>query len=159
MVDALIVELNMRKAYTQNDGTLRTLYLGGGTPSLLEEAQVSRLFSAIFQHFSLEEGAEVTLEANPEDITAEKVAHWASLGINRLSIGIQSFSQDDLSWMNRAHSLEEAARCVELARKGGIPAASVDLIFGLPGMDLEAWENNLLKALALSPDHFSLYAL
>ncbi|MEZ4685442.1 MAG: coproporphyrinogen-III oxidase family protein [Bacteroidia bacterium] len=150
MVEAIAAELEMRKGFGGGNGELRTLYFGGGTPSLLDEKELVFLFEKIRGAFRLEPGAEVTLEANPEDLTPEKLSLLAELGVNRLSIGLQSFDAKDLDWMNRAHSPEQAAACVPAARKAGIHNITVDLIFGLPGMSMESWEANLEKALALS---------
>ncbi|MFK7971432.1 MAG: radical SAM family heme chaperone HemW [Bacteroidia bacterium] len=159
MVDAMVREIELRKDFGQNNGELRTVYLGGGTPSVLESDEFRRLFGTINGHFSIQKGAEITLEANPEDLTEAKLQAMAEVGINRLSIGLQSFYQDDLDWMNRAHSPEQVGEGMALARSMGISNITLDLMFGLPGLSMSRWESNIEQAVALEPDHVSLYAL
>jgi oxygen-independent coproporphyrinogen-3 oxidase len=159
MVEAIAAELEMRQGFGGKNEALKTVYFGGGTPSLLAEDELRFLFEKIRAVYDFEKEAEITLEANPEDLSPDKLKVLASLGINRLSIGLQSFEADDLEWMNRAHTPEQAAACVPASRPAGIDNITVDLIFGLPGMDMNRWEQNLDKALALKPDHLSLYAL
>jgi oxygen-independent coproporphyrinogen-3 oxidase len=136
-----------------------TLYFGGGTPSLLEPEEISGLMGTIRRYFRIAEHAEVTLEANPDDIRPEKISLWTSLGINRLSIGIQSFREDDLTWMNRAHDAHQARQCIDIARAGGIVNLSIDLIYGTPGLSDEAWLENMRIAASLGIPHLSCYAL
>ncbi len=136
-----------------------TLYFGGGTPSLLEPEEMAGLMETTRRHFRIAEDAEITLEANPDDIRAERIGLWTSLGINRLSIGIQSFREQDLTWMNRAHDAEQARQCIDIARDGGIVNLSIDLIYGTPGLSNEAWMENMRIASALRVPHLSCYAL
>lgn len=159
MVEAICAELVLRKSEENWQGELHTVYLGGGTPSLLEPVELTLLFDTIRQHYTIRSGAEITLEANPEDLTPGQLAAFVTTGINRLSLGVQSFDANDLTWMNRAHSPEQARACVQLARNAGIDQVSIDLIFGLPGSDLPTWQQQLEAGIALAPDHFSLYAL
>ena len=157
VVDAILLEIEQTS--DRDAWRIETLYLGGGTPSLIGDESLERLFKHIRRSFRVEADAEVTLEANPDDMTPDRVTAWNSMGINRLSIGIQSFRDEDLSWMNRAHDAEQATRCVEWARAGGISNLSVDLIYGLPGLGDAEWQSNLDKALALDVPHLSAYAL
>jgi len=136
-----------------------TLYLGGGTPSRLGASGIARLMELLRERISLEEHAEVTIEANPDDITVDAVRAWRASGVNRLSIGIQSFDDRVLSWMHRTHDAAQASRAVTIAREGGIENFSVDLIFALPDALERDWDRDLAGALALEPSHVSLYGL
>ena len=136
-----------------------TLYFGGGTPSLLGADGVGRALDLMRSVATLAPGAEITLEANPEDISRESVAAWKAAGVNRLSIGVQSFHDNVLHWMHRVHDAERAKRAIADARDGGLDAFSIDLIFALPETLNRDWERDLDQALALSPDHISLYGL
>jgi oxygen-independent coproporphyrinogen-3 oxidase len=138
---------------------LDTLYFGGGTPSSLGAAGAAQLMAAMRDVATLSEDAEVTLEANPEDLSRDAVRGWREAGINRLSIGIQTFDDAVLQWMHRTHSAADAARAVDDARAGGIDAVSLDLIFALPTELQRDWKRDLEQALALAPDHISLYGL
>lgn len=144
---------------TAEPGTVDTLYFGGGTPSLLDPEELSGLMETIHRHFRIAEDAEITLEANPDDIRPKKISIWTGLGINRLSIGIQSFREDDLTWMNRAHDAHQARQCIDIARAGGIGNLSIDLIYGTPGLSDEAWLENISIAASLGIPHLSCYAL
>jgi oxygen-independent coproporphyrinogen-3 oxidase len=136
-----------------------TLYFGGGTPSRLGPQGVARLLELVRQRVALEPGAEVTLEANPDDITVDAARGWREAGVNRLSIGSQSFEPRVLTWMRRTHSAEQIARGVAVARDAGITNLSLDLIFALPEALDRDWDADVTRALALEPDHLSLYGL
>ena len=138
---------------------VETLYLGGGTPSLLGGNGVERLLDALRAHLSLEAAAEVTLEANPDDVVPDAVSRWRDAGVNRLSLGAQSFDDGVLAWMHRTHDAARIEQAVEHARAGGITNVSLDLIFALPARLGRSWERDVEKALALAPDHVSLYGL
>lgn len=138
---------------------LDTVYLGGGTPSRLGIDGISRVLDLVRSRFELAEDAEVTIEANPEDITTEAVAAWRTSGVNRLSIGIQTFSDEVLRWMHRVHSADEGRRAIDAARSGGIDNFSIDLIFALPEGIERRWDADLEQALLLEPPHISLYGL
>lgn len=138
---------------------LSTVYLGGGTPSRLGAEGVAALLEALRERLSWTADAEVTLEANPEDVTVDAVRQWREAGINRLSLGIQSFDDLVLSWMHRVHDAAGARRAVEAARVGGIDALSLDLIFAAPDRLSRDWAADLAQAVALAPDHISLYGL
>ena len=139
--------------------TLDTVYLGGGTPSRLGVEGISRVLDLVRSRFDVAADAEVTIEANPEDITSASVGGWQTSGVNRLSIGIQTFSDEVLRWMHRVHSADEGRRAIDTARAGGIENFSIDLIFALPEGVERRWDADLEQALALEPPHISLYGL
>lgn len=157
-VNAVAAELAHRDA-ASTCAPLTTLYLGGGTPSRLGANGVAQLLNTMREHITLAPDAEVTLEANPEDITAEAVAAWRASGINRLSIGIQSFDDRVLRWMHRVHDASSAKRAVAVARDGGLEHFSLDLIFAVPESLERDWSRDVDMMLALTPDHLSLYGL
>ena len=137
----------------------KTIYFGGGTPSLLEKHELKILFQPIFNKYPLKQFSEITLEANPEDITEDSLNDWKELGINRLSIGIQSFKESDLTWMNRAHTLEESRNCIDLAKKAGFSNISLDLMYGLPNLSLAEWEKHINEIISFDVNHISAYCL
>jgi oxygen-independent coproporphyrinogen-3 oxidase len=136
-----------------------TLYLGGGTPSLLGAEGVGRLVGLVKQRVALVRGAEVTVEANPDDVSVAAGNAWREAGVNRLSIGAQSFDPGALAWMHRTHPADQIARAIEAAREGGIENVSLDLIFALPESLGRDWERDIERALELRPTHISLYGL
>lgn len=157
MVGAILQEMALTPG---TEGLVaETVYLGGGTPSLLPTADIERLLTGVASILPVASGAEVTLEANPDDIDAQRLAEWKSIGIGRLSIGIQSFRDEDLRWMNRSHDARQALGAVEAAQTAGFSDISIDLIFGSPGLSNEAWASNLDIALSLGIPHLSCYAL
>lgn len=158
MVSAINAEAYLRKDYLKGE-SLSTIYFGGGTPSLLTNEELSSILETIHSLHTVEEGAEITLEANPDDLTLEKLQELKALGINRLSIGIQSFIEQDLRFMNRAHNAEQAANCVKLAQQVGFNNISIDLIYGTQTLDDLDWMENVEKAIALGVQHISAYAL
>ena len=139
--------------------TVDTLYFGGGTPSKLGRAGVACLLSALRRRMTLADDAEVTLEANPEDVHADSVAAWRDAGVNRLSIGAQSFDDRVLKWMHRSHDAARIDHATEAARRGGIDNVSLDLIFALPSSLDRSWTADVARALELEPSHVSLYGL
>jgi oxygen-independent coproporphyrinogen-3 oxidase len=157
MVEAIVFEANLRKEYLQEP--VETIYFGGGTPSLLSNSQLTALLNGINAAFTISTNAEITLEANPDDINQEKLGFWKSAGINRLSIGVQSFFEEDLVWMNRAHNAQQAINCIQLAQKAGFNNISIDLIYGGPSLSDENWEQNLNTFFELGIPHLSAYAL
>jgi oxygen-independent coproporphyrinogen-3 oxidase len=136
-----------------------SIYFGGGTPSLLSKKELSSLLGIIYERFDVQKDAEITLEANPDDLSREKLDLLRESGINRLSIGIQSFREKDLSLMNRAHSRSEALNCLKLARESGFDHFSLDLIYGIPELSEKDWGLNIETALEFCPDHISAYCL
>ncbi len=143
---------------THGGRSLRTLYLGGGTPSLTPEPQMRAIFAALRRYFPLLPRAEVTLEANPDDVTAERAAMWAALGINRVSVGVQAFCNRVLAMLNRRHDAAQAAAAVELLAGAGF-AISLDLMLALPGMTASDLDATLAETIRLRPDHVSVYLL
>ena len=160
-VDALSAELALRYGApgAPERWELDTLYFGGGTPSRLGGAGLAEAIAAVRRHAALAPGAEVTAEANPDDVDAESAAAWVRAGVNRLSLGVQTFSEAALGWMHRSHDAGRAAEAVRAAREAGIENLSVDLIFALPAGVARSWERDLDAALALEPSHVSLYGL
>jgi oxygen-independent coproporphyrinogen-3 oxidase len=159
-VNALLKEMALRRHYLPDPAApLETIYFGGGTPSLLTGEELSRIFDAIQAHFPVSPQAEITLEANPDDLTAEKLAVLAASPINRLSIGLQSFHEPHLRLMNRAHSAQESGEAVRRAQAAGFENISVDLIYGVPAASHAIWEADLARLFELGVPHVSAYAL
>lgn len=157
-ISALLKEIE-RAPLLNNNPVIETIYLGGGTPSLLEAEELQSIFDALHQKFTIDAEAEITLEANPDDINHERLNYWKQNTVNRLSIGIQSFFEDDLKWMNRAHSAQQAAQCIPLAQEMGFNNLSIDLIYGTPTLTDTRWKGNVERALAYKIPHLSCYAL
>jgi oxygen-independent coproporphyrinogen-3 oxidase len=147
-----------RKIYLENQ-SVETIYFGGGTPSIIETSDIEKILSSVLKHFIVEPGAEITLEANPDDLTAEKLQALKKAGINRLSIGIQSFSQEDLVFLSRTHSSAQVTQCISDAQHAGFHNLSIDLIYGIPTLTDEGWEENLRKAFSSGVPHISAYSL
>ncbi|MBL8738382.1 MAG: radical SAM family heme chaperone HemW [Planctomycetes bacterium] len=154
-LDALEVELRREWRY----GTPVSVFVGGGTPSLLDPARLERLFTILRRHVPLAACREVTMEANPESITTEKAALALAHGVNRISMGVQSFDTERLRFLDRAHSAERSEQAVAELRSAGCANVSLDMIFSVPGQTLPAWQQDLERALALQPDHLSCYNL
>jgi oxygen-independent coproporphyrinogen-3 oxidase len=157
MVLALAKELQMRKSEFK-DEIVETIYFGGGTPSVLTTPEIQFLIDAVYENYAVAENPEITLEANPDDLSKERIIELSKSPINRLSIGIQSFFEDDLLMMNRAHNSAEARKCLEEATKY-FDNISLDLIYGIPGMSNEKWKQNIETALSFGIPHISSYAL
>ena len=157
-LQALLKEIILQKDYLQNL-PVKTIYFGGGTPSLLTVGELESIMTTLQQQFNIAPHAEITLEANPDDIDTEKLNTWKSGGINRLSIGIQSFFEDDLLWMNRAHNAHQAETCIQKAQDAGFNNLTIDLIYGTPTLSDEKWEQNVQHAIQLQIPHISCYAL
>lgn len=162
-VKALLKEIALAGTMAQHaDGTKRrsrTIFFGGGTPSLLTVAQIKRLLDACFTSFAVDEDAEITMEANPGTLDAEQLRGIRAAGINRLSMGAQSFDAELLQALGRIHTPEEITQAVEFARAGGFTSINIDFMFGLPGQTMQHWRETLDSALALRPEHLSLYSL
>jgi oxygen-independent coproporphyrinogen III oxidase len=158
MVEAMLRELDWRQRYLREE-ELSSLYFGGGTPSLLEEGELMALFDAVHRYFRLASDAEITLEANPDDLHPEKLAALRRSPVNRLSIGVQSFSEEDLRFFNRAHNAREARECLERARAAGFENLTIDLIYGAPTTSDAQWLKNLRMAFESNIPHLSCYAL
>ena len=157
VIGAIKRELAERKSESQ--GEIRTIYFGGGTPSVLSERTIASMMEVIHAEYNVNPDAEVTLEANPDDITDAKLNEWQMAGINRLSIGIQTFDDEILSWMKRTHTGNDAVKAVFDAQDKGFENITIDLIYGLPGYTIERWVEYVRKAEALGISHLSAYCL
>ncbi len=158
MLQALGMELDQRKSYlTANK--VASIYFGGGTPSLLEAADIDRLIDRVACHFEIAPDAEITLEANPDDLNKTKVKALRGTAINRFSIGIQSFYEEDLRWMNRAHNADEAESAIKRVQDAGFENITADLIYGYPLLSDEKWRSNIQKLLDFAIPHISSYAM
>lgn len=157
MILALCTELELRKDEFKGE-TIATIYFGGGTPSVFETKEIELLVAKVYANYNVIEYPEITLEANPDDLSEEKIIQLAQSPINRLSIGIQSFFEEDLKLMNRAHNAREAEQCIENASKY-FENISIDLIYGMPNMTVARWRLNIEKALSFKVPHISSYAL
>jgi oxygen-independent coproporphyrinogen-3 oxidase len=158
LIQAIEKEIALQRNYLGRE-QINTIYFGGGTPSLLSEEEVSELLTVINSMFNVSMSAEITLEANPDDLMTEKLTGFKRIGINRLSIGIQSFDDGVLKFLNRAHSSTVAINSFKNARAIGFENISIDLMYSLPGQDLQSWKKNIIQALALNPEHISSYSL
>ncbi|KAA2244706.1 radical SAM family heme chaperone HemW [Chitinophaga agrisoli] len=158
LVDCLLAEMTLQQPYLQGQ-PVHTLYFGGGTPSLLAEDDLRRLMERLHALFPIAPEAEITLEANPDDLQPGKLRALKTVGINRLSIGVQSFHEADLRWMNRAHNSSQALQCIQDAQAAGFDNLSIDLIYGGPTLSDEGWAQNVQQAIALKVPHLSCYAL
>ncbi len=157
MVQAICREAEIRKDYVHEK--VSTIYFGGGTPSLLTIEDCRLLLATMAGLFDIDDDAEITLETNPDDITPEKLSAWKLAGINRLSIGIQSFFGEDLQWMNRAHNATQALASIQMAQASGFNNITIDLIYGTPTLTDEQWAHNVQTAIGLNIPHLSCYAL
>ena len=155
---ALLKETGLRSDYLGKD-SVGTIYLGGGTPSLLSEPDITGILQNLYRHFSVRKDAEITLEANPDDVSPPALNGWKRAGINRLSLGVQSFFPEDLQWMNRAHDEKQAIHSILDAQSAGLDNISIDLIYGLPTLTDKRWRENIAKAVSLEIPHLSCYAL
>jgi oxygen-independent coproporphyrinogen-3 oxidase len=153
------IERELTTRHRDSTFTLRTLYFGGGTPSKLGSQGVANLMDIVRGAAELREDAEVTLEANPEDVSAESVRAWRAAGINRVSLGVQSFDEATLAWMHRTHTADDARNAVQVLREGDIDNLSIDLIFALPERLTRSWQRDLETALEFELPHLSVYGL
>lgn len=158
LVDAIVKELLLQKEYLA-DKKINSIYFGGGTPSILEQQHLDKIFEQIHNLYKLDTSCEITLEANPDDLTKTKVAALIKSGINRLSIGIQSFDDPVLKFLNRAHNAEMALSALDNVRNAGFKNISLDLIYAIPGQDHDAVKKNIEMAMRFTPEHLSAYSL
>jgi oxygen-independent coproporphyrinogen III oxidase len=169
MLGMICEEIRMRSSYLEKESDwpvggqareeIKTIYFGGGTPSLLSHEELNKIFEILHKEFRISEKAEVTLEANPDDLNETTLSNFKKSGINRLSVGIQSFNDDHLKYLNRIHSGKNAVECVTKAQQAGFDNISIDLIYGIPASNNEIWENDLEIALGLGVQHISSYCL
>jgi oxygen-independent coproporphyrinogen-3 oxidase len=158
LVKAILLEIDQRKNYLEGE-EIETIYFGGGTPSVLNESELNSILEKIYKEFNVVKNAEITLECNPDDLTAEKLEQLKNAGINRLSIGLQSFNEEELKWMNRAHNATESLNCVKLAQNKGFNNITIDLIYGSKFQDMNSWEKTLQTVIDLNVQHISAYNL
>ena len=158
MVNTICHEIDLRHSYLAVT-ELQSIYFGGGTPSLMSNEHLSQIFDAIKKYFTIAKGAEITLEANPDDLTEEKLLDLKQTPVNRLSIGVQSFFDADLKWMNRAHNANQAQQAITFAKQIGFHNITIDLIYGTPGLTNHNWLTNIETAIGLGVNHISSYAL
>ncbi|MDB0040216.1 radical SAM family heme chaperone HemW [Polaribacter sp.] len=157
LISCLVKEIELRKKALNNQ-IVETIYFGGGTPSMLSAKEISLLIAAVYKHHTVVASPEITLEANPDDLSEEKIIELSHTPINRLSIGVQSFFEKNLKLMNRAHSSSEAHTSLEIATRY-FENISIDLIYGIPGLTHEEWQQNIQTALGFNVSHISSYAL
>ncbi|KRO56373.1 MAG: hypothetical protein ABR79_04530 [Cryomorphaceae bacterium BACL11 MAG-121001-bin54] len=158
MLKSMHKEIKERKDFL-NGKEVSSIYFGGGTPSILSISEIKHLIQTIYTLYSVNEDAEITVECNPDDLTGPKLSSYKKIGVNRLSIGVQSFDDADLKFMNRSHNAKEAIESIELAKKVGFENITIDLIYGLPNQTLKQWQKNLHIMFSLGIQHFSAYAL
>lgn len=158
LVNSIVSEINLRANYLPNKH-LNSIYIGGGTPSLLSIPELELLFNTLSKHYTWDITTEITLEANPDDITLTTLKNWQTLGINRLSIGLQSFNNNELKWMNRAHTAAESVSSVKMAQQAGFNNISIDLIYGSKFQTQKSWQHTLQTAIELNTQHISAYNL
>ena len=157
-ISALLSEMEMRSDFFRGE-SVKTVYFGGGTPSQLHQRDFERIFEGIYRMFTVSDNPEVTIEANPDDLSRTYISSLKNLPVNRISIGIQSFDDDDLRLLNRRHTVMEAETAVARCLDAGLTNISIDLIYGLPGQTIDAWSKNVDKAIALDVQHISAYGL
>lgn len=157
MVDAIVLEAERMKNYIKDP--VETIYFGGGTPSILDKKHLDLIVAGLHKYYLINNSIEFTLEANPDDLTEDKIRSFTEIGVNRLSIGTQSFNDSVLSFLNRSHTAIQTKQAVELSKKYGIDNISLDLIYGIPGQSKSQWELNLQELITLNPEHISCYAL
>ncbi len=158
MISAIVQELKLRRNYLKND-TINTIYFGGGTPSVLEFFDIERILDSAYKNFTISKSLECTLEVNPNDLSKQKIKDYISLGINRISLGGQSFNDEQLKKLNRTHTSKEIESSIKLLQDLGLVNLNLDLMYGLPEMDNVSWEKDLKKAIELSVTHLSCYCL
>jgi oxygen-independent coproporphyrinogen-3 oxidase len=158
LLDAMLKEIELRASYLE-DNKVESLYFGGGTPSILEAKEIDQLIGQVAKYFEISSGAEITLEANPDDLDKKKVQDLRNTEINRFSIGIQSFYEEDLIWMNRAHNSEEARSSIMRVQDAGFENITCDLIYGFPLLTNTKWKGNMQQLIDLDVPHISSYSM
>ena len=155
-VDALCTELTLKKELSRN---LKAVYIGGGTPSILPQGYFQQLFTCLAKYYSLLDGAEITVEINPGTIENDTIDFLRSLGVNRISIGVQSFIHEEIQTIGRVHTVEDSLKAISRVQQSGIENISLDLLYGIPGQDMKTWDTSLSQSMKLSPRHLSTYEL
>ena len=161
LIQAMLVEIKLTAAQQSTNSTqlINTIYFGGGTPSILMITDIKILLSTIYHKFKVSPNVEITLEANPDDISLATLIEWKAIGINRLSVGVQSFNDEELVWMNRAHTAKESLQCIDEIRQAGFTNYSIDLIYGSPLLSHQTWQKNVQILVDKKVPHISCYAL
>lgn len=159
MVHSICKEIELRSTYLPKNEIIESIYFGGGTPSLLSDIQLTEILQTIRNQYLISDNVEITLEANPDDIQKSKLAFWKSIGINRFSLGVQSFQEEDLVWMNRAHNAKQSLKSIKDIQDAGFENITIDLIYGTPTLSDENWKKNVETAIQLNIPHLSCYAL
>lgn len=157
-IEALLKEIELQKDYLEGE-SVKTIYFGGGTPSLLQTVEIAKILDHLYRHYSVDPKAEITLEANPDDFSESTAREWKNTPVNRLSIGVQSFFDDDLLYLNRVHNAGQSFRAIQSARNAGFDNLTIDLIYGIPTLTDEKWLKNLEYFFSLNIPHLSAYSL
>tara|TARA_S200000501_G_scaffold359811_1_gene386176 strand:+ start:455 stop:1585 length:1131 start_codon:yes stop_codon:yes gene_type:complete len=158
LILAMVKEVNFRKNYIGLE-KVNTIYFGGGTPSILNKKDLAFILNSIYNNFNISKNVEVTIEINPNDLTSKKINDYADLNINRFSVGVQSFCDEQLIKLNRSHNSNDIIKCINLIKDAGFTNFSIDLMYGLPEMSIRLWKETLEKAIKLNPTHLSCYCL
>lgn len=159
IITAICQELIIRKDFFDPKETISSIYFGGGTPSVLSIKEIDEILGAVYSHYNVEKNAEITFECNPDDLTQDYLRELKFVGINRLSIGVQSFNDEHLKWMNRSHDASQSKKSIEYGAEAGFNNITLDLIYGLPQLSNKEWSSNLNEALSLPINHLSAYSL
>ena len=159
IITAICQELIIRKDFFDPKETISSIYFGGGTPSVLFIKEIDEILGAVYSHYNVEKNAEITFECNPDDLTQDYLRELKFVGINRLSIGVQSFNDEYLKWMNRSHDASQSKKSIEYGAEAGFNNITLDLIYGLPQLSNKEWSANLNEALSLPVNHLSAYSL
>ena len=157
MVKSMCEEIKLNNNYLNE--SIHSIYFGGGTPSILNSNEIEKILNTIYIEYTIDKSPEITLECNPDDLNTQRVSEYKKIGVNRLSIGVQSFHDNELKFMNRAHNSKEAIKAVDMAQKNGFNNISIDLIYGLPKQTLGDWQKNLNIIPKLGIQHLSAYSL
>jgi oxygen-independent coproporphyrinogen-3 oxidase len=158
LINAEIKELELKKDYLNNE-SIETIYFGGGTPSFISEKNIEKLLNKVYKNYKVCESPEITIEVNPDDITNKKASAFVAFGINRVSMGTQSFNNDILKFLNRRHDSKQAVKSIEILKQAGFKNISIDLIYGIPKLAIEEWEKTIYQSLQLNIQHVSAYHL
>jgi oxygen-independent coproporphyrinogen-3 oxidase len=159
VLEAMQKEIKLQTSFFAKGTKIQTIYFGGGTPSILSKAEISGILDTLYNYYAIDDEVEICLEANPDDLTREKLKELHDVGVNRLSIGVQSLDQNILEWMNRSHTVEQALKCISDASDLGFSQLNIDLIYGVPGLSSSAWQDEVETVLNWPINHLSAYSL
>ena len=158
LIKAELKEVDLRKNYLSNE-VIETIYFGGGTPSLISPGNIEKLINTVYKNFKIDANLEITIEVNPDDINSNKIKLYNKIGVNRISVGLQSFNNEILSFINRRHDAAKSLKAIEIIKNAGYKNISVDLIYGIPNLSIKDWESTIDKTLELKIQHISAYHL